>query len=114
MTQYYLKLDQSVWAYNDFTDSNTYALTGTIYTDSNLSSAATITGLTLTIKLTNVYDGTTSHSDTADIVTGASGTWRYKPSTGEMPNRGVYTVVIELTTSGTQSTTINRQELLIR
>lgn len=114
MTQFYLKLDQSVWAYSDFTDSSTYALTGTIYTDAALSSAATITGLTLTIEFTNVYQNSASFTDTADIVSAGSGTWRYKPSTGEMPAKGVYTVVIKTTVSGSQVTTINRQEILIR
>lgn len=114
MTQYYLKLDQTIVAYSDFTDSNTYALTGTIYTDANLSSAATITGLTLTIEFTNVYEDSATFTDTADIVTAGSGTWRYKPSSGELPARGVYTVTIKTTVSGSQVTTINRQELLIR
>lgn len=114
MTQYYLKLDQDVWGYGDYTDSNSYALTGTIYTDEDQTVAANLTGFTLTIKFYEIPSGFTGVSDTAEIITAGSGTWRYKPSSGKMPARGLWTVVMELSLSGSLVQTINRQELLIR
>lgn len=114
MTQLYLKLNESVWGSGDYTDSNTYALTGTIYSDPSFDTAFNLTGFTLRIKMYSQPDETTMIDESASIVSAGAGTWRFKPSQNILSTKGLYTVVIEASQSGTLVQTINRQELVIR
>ena len=50
---------------------------------------------------------------TASAVVAANGTWSYAVGQGEMPPPGIYNVKVELSSSGIQESTLNRQELLI-
>jgi hypothetical protein len=107
----YLKLDQSRWFRNDFSSSN--KLTGTIYTDADRTTAANLTGFTLTVRFYKYDHSGDYFNKTASIVTAASGTWSYAVAVGEIPAPGLYNVKIELTSSGKQESTLNTQELLI-
>lgn len=108
----YLKLDQKVLYNGDFSSSN--KLTGTIYTDAGLSSAFTLTGYTLKVRMFK-RDSTEDWFDkTASIVTAGSGTWSYAITDEELPSSGLYLVVIELSKSGEVMTTLNNVEILIK
>ena len=109
----YLTLDQSKWAYGDFSDTN--KLTGTIYSDKDKTAALSLTGYTLTVRF---YKSNWNNSDylnkEATIVSAANGTWSYAPATGEMPGVGRYKVKIELSKSGERMSTLNDQYIMIR
>ena len=105
----YLKLDQTRWYTGDFSSSN--KLTGTIFTDSNLTTPKTLTSYTLTVRMYKPNHLTDLFNKTASIVTAASGTWSYAVATGEMPTPGIYYVKVELSQSGRRESTLNRVEL---
>jgi len=101
----YNVLDKKTWPESDFTDQTTHVISGTIYINEALSSAQTLTGYTLKIRLLDI-DGVLYKEDDCDIVTAASGTWRYKPADGDLSVRGLYSVNIQLTKTGEQLTAI--------
>ena len=103
----YLKLDQEIWNQGDFTADNTLALTGTIYSDNTFATAFDLTGYTLEIEL---YDQNRSaiFTDDADIVTAADGTFRYKPSIGELNIDFIGEVKIKLSKTDTEVTAEGR------
>lgn len=105
----YLKLDQSSVYHGDF--SSDAFLTGTIYTDSILSTAKTLTNYTLTVRMNKIGSTADSFNKTAEIVTAGSGTWKYLVATGELPSPGIYYVKIELSKSGVRESTLNTVEL---
>ena len=105
----YLTLDQKRWFHGDFSDED--YLTGTIYTDSNRTTAKTLTGYTITIRMHRPNSTSDLFNQTATIVTAGSGTWRVAVTDGTMPTSGVYYVKAELTKSGTKESTLNRVEL---
>lgn len=107
----YLKLDQTRWYAGDFSSSN--KLTGTIFTDSNLSQPKTLTSYTLTIRMYKAGHMTDLFNKAATIVGATLGTWSYAVATGEMPSPGIYYVKVELSQSGKRESTLNRVELHI-
>ena len=107
----FLKLDQSRVYTGDFSSDG--FLTGTIYTDSILSTAKNLTGYTLKVRMHKPGSSGDSFNKTATIVTAASGTWKYLVVSGDLPPAGLYYVKIELSSSGVLESTLNRVELLI-
>ena len=107
----YLSLAQSR-VYNGDYSSDAF-LTGTIYTDSILSTAKDITNYTLKVRMNKPGSSGDSFNKTATIVTGTSGTWKYLVASGELPPAGLYYVKIELSKAGVLESTLNRVELLI-
>lgn len=103
-----------MWAYGNHTSNNTYAITGTIYTDAGLTIPANITGFTLTFRMFSEPSGSNALEDSASIISAGSGTWRYKPADGMMPGRGVYTVCIQAVSATAHLDTINRVEMLVK
>ena len=107
----YLVLDQTRAFRGDF--SSDAFLTGTIYSDKNLTTAKDLTGYTLTIRMNRSKHMGDWFGKTATIVSAANGTWSYLVGEGELPTPGVYFVKIELTKSGVRESTLNRVELHI-
>ncbi|HSA75484.1 MAG TPA: hypothetical protein VLE21_04780 [Candidatus Nitrosocosmicus sp.] len=108
----YLSLDQTKWAYGDYSSSN--KLTFTIYSDVGLTAAFNLTGYTLKIRLFKSRWHTADYlNQDADIVTAASGTGSYTAAQGEMPGSGLYLVKVELAKSGEVMSTLNDVELMI-
>lgn len=110
----YLKLDQTILFRNDFSSDDSFRFSGTIYSDRNLTTALNLTGFTLTIRLFREWHSSDYFNKTATINVAASGTWYYEIATGELPTHGVYLCKIELSKSGSQISTINRQEILVK
>lgn len=50
---------------------------------------------------------------TATIVTAASGTWSYAITQGDLPIWGNYEVLVEISKSGVQESTLNQTEFQI-
>lgn len=101
----FVKLNQKIWAEDDYSSSNNDALTGTIYSNDTLTTAKDLTGCTIKIRFTTsnnelVYD------DDADVVTAASGTWRYKPGQYDVNFFGFYRIQIEITDSNGVTTAV--------
>lgn len=107
----YLKLDQKQWYRGDYSATN--KLTGTIYTDKNMTVAKNLTGYTLTVRMFKPRTIGDRFNKTATIVTAASGTWSYAVQQGEMPIFGLYHVTVTLSKSGDQETTLNTVELQV-
>ena len=108
----WLKLDQKVLYNGDFSSSN--KLTGTIYTDEALTSAFTLTGYTLTVRIFPRGSSTDYFEKEASIVSAGSGTWSYAIAENELPSAGLWQVAIELEKSGEVMTTLNNVEILIK
>ena len=107
----FLKLDQSRVYTGDY--SSDAFLTGTIYTDSILSTAKTLTNYTLKVRMHKPGSSGDSFNKTATIVTAASGTWKYLVATGDLPPFGIYYVKVEISSSGVLESTLNRVELYV-
>lgn len=107
----YLSLDQDRWMRNDFSATN--KLTGTIYTDINQTSAKNLTGYTITIRMNVPERIGDRFGKEASIVVAANGTWSYAVGESEMPPRGVYYVLAELSKTGDRESTLNRVELQV-
>ena len=101
----YLELDQKQWYRSDYSSEN--KLTGTIYTDKNMTVAKNLTGYTITVRMFKPRTIGDRFNKTASIVTAASGTWDYAVGEGEMPIWGLYEVKVELTKSGVKESTLN-------
>jgi len=109
----YLTLDQTKWAYGDFSDTN--KLTGTIYTNKDRTSAFTLTGYTITIRLyKSNWENADYFNKAATIVSAGDGTWSYAVSTGEFPAAGRYLVKAELSKSGERMSTLNDVYIMVR
>ena len=107
----YLVLDQDQWYRDDFSDTN--LLTGTIYTNKSLTVKANLTGFTLKIRMMRNNRWGDHFGKTATIVSATAGTWSYAVTVNDMPPPGIYNVKLELTKSGRQESTLNRQELYV-
>ena len=115
---FYLKLDQKTWASGDYVNTNAYALTGTIYSNEALSSAQSLSGYTLKIK---IYPKERPDwyivSEDAEIVSAGAGTWRYKPTINKIDIQGVYRVVIQCSATDERISAVGikgSDELLVR
>lgn len=108
----YLKLDQSTLYRNNFSSDSKF--TGTIYTDKNLTTAFNLTGYTLKLRFHREFSNNDLLNVTASITTAASGTFNYAFTSGDMPTPGIYLCSVELTKSGSQINTLNRNEVYIK
>lgn len=104
-------LDQPKWYRDDYSDED--LLTGTIYTNKQLTIKKNLTGYTLKVRMNKNYRWGDHFNKTATIVSASGGTWSYAVGQNEMPPPGIYNVKIELSKSGTKESTLNRTELLI-
>ncbi|MFM7796461.1 MAG: hypothetical protein ACKO7N_06830, partial [Candidatus Nitrosotenuis sp.] len=75
---------------------------------------ANLTGFTLNFRLFSEPSEATTLEDSATIITASSGTWRYSPADGDMPEKGLYTVSIQAISATAYLDTINRVELLVK
>jgi len=107
----FLALDQTRWFRGDFSSDN--ALTGTIFTDVNQTTAKNLTGFAIQIRMHRPIHFGDFFNQTASIVTAADGTFEYFLNQNETPPRGIYYVKIEISKSGVVESTINRVELQI-
>lgn len=107
----FLELDQDRWYRSDYSSEN--KLTGTIYTDKNMTVKKNLTGYTITIRMFKLKTIGDRFNKTGTIVTAADGTWSYAVQNGDMPIWGLYQVVVELSKSGVKESTLNHVELQI-
>lgn len=108
----YLKLDQGVWGYGDYSPTN--KLTGTIYSDKQMNTPADLTGKTLTIRIFKENKKSDYFDKTASIVSGTAGTWEYAVNEGELPGDGIWFVKVEVSDGTSIESTLNRVDLVIR
>lgn len=104
-------MDQPKWYRNDFSSEN--KLTGTVYTNQSYTKKKNLSGYTLKIRLYKNYRWGDYFNKTATITSATSGTFEYAVNEGEMPPPNIYNVKLELSKTGVQESTLNRQELLI-
>lgn len=111
----YLKLTQKRWAAYDYTNSDTYDLDGTIYSDDKLSTAATVSGFTSAkIRIVDQNNATVFYSDS--IVTLGTNDFKIKFASGHAPTLiGVYKVRLILSDGNTSVTCvgINGSDIII-
>ena len=105
----YLQLDQKEWFRTDFSSEN--KLTGTIYTDKQMTVKKNLTGYTITVQMSSERSFGDRFNKTGSIVSAAGGTWSYAVTQGDIPPPRIYKVTIQITKSGVSETTLNRQEL---
>jgi len=102
----YNKLDQKTWASQDFTDSATYDLSGTIYDENTFTTTRDISGFTGTFRLLDAQ-GRRVFSTTSGLTLNSDGTWLLKLGTN---NRiypvGSHKVRLTLEVSGTRVTCV--------
>lgn len=109
----YLALDQTSWSRGDYSDTN--KITGTIYSNEGLSSAYSLTGYTLKIRMfSSHWDNTDHFGKEASIVSAGNGTFSYAVAQGEMPTNGRYLVKLELSKSGEVMSTLNDVYLFVK
>ncbi len=107
----YLVMDQPKWYRDDFSSEN--KLTGTIYTNQQYTKKKNLTGYTLKIRLYKNYRWGDYFGKTATISSATGGTFEYAVNENEMPPPNIYNIKLELSKTGVQESTLNRQELLI-
>lgn len=102
----YLKMDQKTWVEGDFTDSNTYDLSGTVYDENTFTTTRNISGFTGTFRLLNNY-GDVIFSTTTGLTLNSDGTFLVKFAEGKTPYfQGNTKVRLRLEVSGTRVTAI--------
>lgn len=103
----YLKLTERKWAKGDYTNSGTYDISGTIYTDDKLSSTASITGFTPKLQFIDSDNYTMYSTDSGIDVSGGSGTFTIKFSIDNAPTlQGSYRMRIILEDSNNRLTCV--------
>ena len=107
----YLSLDQDTWYRGDYSSEN--KLTGTIYTDKNMTQKKNLTGYTIKIKMMKPRTIGDRFNKTASIVSASGGTFDYAVGEGEMPVFGLYEVKVELSKTGVRESSLNYVEFLI-
>lgn len=107
----YLISDQPKWYRDNYSSDN--KLTGTIYTNQQLTVVKDLTGYTIRIRLSKGSRWGDHFDKTGSIVSATAGTWEYAVNQNEMPPPGIYRMVIEIAKSGAKETTLNRQELMV-
>lgn len=110
----YLKLDQNTLFRNDFSDDSSLRFSGTVYSDRVLATAFNLTGYTLTIRFHKEWGAADYFNKTGTILVAANGTWYRNLVVGDLPTPGIYLCKMELTKSGTQVSTLNRVEVLVK
>lgn len=107
----YLKMDQKRWFRGDFSTTN--LLTGTLYTDVNQTTAKSLSGYTIKIRMHRAIHFGDFFNKTATIVSATAGTFSYAVESGQMPPRGIYYVKVEIAKTGDLESSINRIELQV-
>lgn len=102
----YCKLDQKVWGVEDYTNEDALGITGTIYSDSALTTAFDLTGYTLSFRLISQGELVFDDDDDISIVTAGSGTWKLNPREGALLFETHGEVIIRLEKSGTEVSAI--------
>lgn len=102
----YCKLDKQTWGVEDFTDVDSLGITGTIYSDINLTVPFNLTGYSLTFRIISHGRLIEDDNNNISIVSGSAGTWKYNPASGRMMVENNGEVVIRLEKSGTQISAI--------
>lgn len=110
----YLTLDQSIIYNDNFSDVAGFRLTGTIYSDIGRAVAFNLTGYTVKLRFSKENAKSDNFNQTCTIDVAASGTFYLAVTTSTLPTAGFYLANIELTKSGTQVTSLNRVEVLIK
>lgn len=112
----YVKMDQHIWAEDDYTDSATYDLSGAVYRESTFttleSDLETFTG---SFRLINDDGEVVYENNTSDLTLDTSGTFTMKFSQSRAPTvYGQFKVRIKLEKSGSKLTAIgvNGSDLL--
>ena len=102
----FLKMDQHSWAKGDFTDSNTYDLSGTVYDDNTFTTTRDISGFTGTFRIIDQEGGTIFSSD--DILTlNSDGTFLVKFLESQRPMiAGIFKIRLRLEVSGSRLTAV--------
>ena len=81
----YLKLDQKTWVQEDYTDSSTYDLSGTIYRDNTFTTAETsLNTFTGTFRLID-QEGKSLFSTQSGLTLNADGTFTMTFAQGKTP-----------------------------
>ena len=107
----FLVLDQDKWYRGDFSSEN--KLTGTIYTNKNMTVVKDLTGYTLKVRMYKPRTVGDRFNQQATIVSATAGTWSYAVGEGEIPIYGLYEVKVELSKTGVRESTLNHVEFLI-
>jgi len=102
----YLKLDQHQWAAEDFTDSSTYDISGTVYRDSSFSTAETsLDTFTGSFRLIDEDTGVSHYENNQDLTLVSDGTFTLKITEGRAPyTHGGFNVRLKLEKSGSKLT----------
>lgn len=100
-------MDTKNWVQGDYTDSNTYDLSGTVYDDARFATARDISGFTPTVQFTDYEDNTVYSTTTGITNTGSSGVFLIKFTQSTSPYlHGNYKIRLILEVSGTRITAI--------
>jgi hypothetical protein len=110
----FLKLDQTVLFRNDFSDESGQRLTGTVYTNRTLTTAFDLTGYTLTLRFHKEWHSSDYLNKPCTINVAANGTFYRNITRDDLPTQNVYLAKLELTKTGSQISTLNRQEIIIK
>lgn len=81
----FLKLNEKKWAYGDYTDSATFDLSGTVYTDDKLSTTASIVSFTPTLKFVNQENNVVYSTTSGITVSAGSGVFTIKFTVNNAP-----------------------------
>lgn len=108
----WLDLDQDKWFRDNFSSEN--KLTGTIYTNEQMTIVKDLTGYALTVRMWRDRAWGDRFGKDATIVSATGGTFSYAVGEGEIPPPGIYKVSLELTKAGVKESTLNRQELFVK
>lgn len=103
----YLKMNEKAWAYGDYTNSASFDLSGTVYSDDKLSSTVNITSYTPTLYFID-YEGNRVYSTTTGItVSAGSGVFSILFSQDNTPVlQGYYRVRLLLESTGNRLTCV--------
>ena len=89
----YLKMDQNRWVGQDYTDSNSYDLTGTVYSEPEFTNTVNISGYTtVTLRLID-NQGNLLFSTVDNITANSDGTILFKFGEGKTPFLSGQTIV---------------------
>lgn len=103
----YLKLTTKVWVSRDYTSTTGNAISGTLYSDTALST--TVNWSTYTdYEVQGIdFDGRLSFSDTANLTLSSNGTFVYKPPQGKIYGPDIFEFRITVKSATERLSTIN-------
>lgn len=81
----YLKMDQKNWAQGDYTDSNTYDLSGVVYDENTLTTARDISSFTVSLRILDQRENLVYSTSTGLTNTGSSGVFLIKFTNSNTP-----------------------------